>query len=309
MNLYIGSSSIGVFKLLKPINNKVLKITGGTAKGLFTNENGKFIINNIKKILKKQKINCVILHFGEVDINFSYYYKLCVDNKLINYKTFCNNVYTEYIKFIDVIVKISKCKNLIIKGLYPNPVEDIYKISQLLKYDIINDTKCIVDYKTQLNFNFQEKLRHNYNNLLKTFCNTKNKQTQNKLNVNYFYYDLDKYILNNNVMVPKYIDISHLSIHLRWEPMIQLHIKILHKFTNISTNNLININKLEQIYLKYKVNKLKKKGIYIKPKTPKPTTHKTKLHKTHKTKLHKTKIHKTHKPKNHKTKTIKTHKT
>jgi len=123
MNLFIGSSSIGVFKLFKNSNYRVIKVKAGTAKGLYTNENGKEVIKTITNI--KKPINCIVLHFGEVDINFSYYYKVCNSkDKNINPQEFCNEVYNQYSKFIDKIVDISKCKTLIIKGLYPNPVKD-----------------------------------------------------------------------------------------------------------------------------------------------------------------------------------------
>jgi len=291
MNLYIGSSSIGVFNLLKSSNNKILKIKGGTAKGLYTNENGKFIINTIKNILKKHKIKCILLHFGEVDINFSYYYKICNENKYINYKLFCDNIYNEYIKFIDKLILISNCKYLIIKGLYPNPVKDNLKINQLLNYCIINDTSCIENYDKLLTFNFQEKIRKYYNKKLNNYYEKHNKNKYN--NTTYFYYDLDKYILKNNKLLNKFIDIDDLNIHLRWEPMVFYHINILNKYTNFSKINLINLKKEEDKYLKYKINELKQKGIY-KTKTNKTKTNKTKTNKTKtkKTKTKKTKINK-----------------
>ena len=59
MNLFIGSSSIGVFKLFKNTNHKVIKVKGGTAKGLYTNQNGNEIIKNITTI--KKPINSITL--------------------------------------------------------------------------------------------------------------------------------------------------------------------------------------------------------------------------------------------------------
>ena len=260
MNLFIGSSSIGVFTLFKNSNHKIIKVKGGTAKGLYTNQNGNKIIQTITNI--KKPINAILLHFGEVDINFSYYYKVCNSiDKNINYKEFCNNIYNEYIKFIDNIVAISKCKNIIIKGLYPNPVKDNFKIEQLINYGIIIDNAdCLL--KETLNTNFQETLRKFYNNLLHKFCIDKNKKNKKHKynNTKYFYYDLDKYIFNNGNIDKKFIDISIMNIHLRWEPMVTYHIKILNKICGLSKDNLIDINKAEDTYLKYKINELTKKG-------------------------------------------------
>jgi hypothetical protein len=256
MNLFIGSSSIGVFKLFKNKKYKVIKISGGTAKGLYTNQNGQNIIETIKNI--KSPINCIVLHFGEVDINFSYYYEVCNSiDKNINYIEFCNDVYNKYITFIDKIVDISKCKNLIIKGLYPNPVKDIFKGKQLIYYSIIDNIDCLQE--STLNFKFQEKLRKYYNNLLRNYCIAKNKLNNIKIKTNYFYYDLDKYIINNGKINNKCIDVSVTTIHLRWEPMVYYHVNILNKICGISKNELINIKKEETKYLKYKINKLKNK--------------------------------------------------
>lgn len=259
MNLFIGSSSIGVFTLFKKSTYKIIKIKGGTAKGLYTNENGKKIINIIGNI--KNPINCIILHFGEVDINFSYYYKVCnSENKNINVEDFCNEIYLEYIKFINKIVEISKCKNLIINGLYPNPIKDNLKKEQLLNYGIIIDnSNCILE--STLNSKFQEKIRKYYNNLLYKFCIEKNKIYNKKLNNTYFfYYDLDKYIFHNGKINNRFIDISDINIHLRWEPMVFYHIKILNKYCGISKYDLNDIKQIEKKYLKYKINELQNKG-------------------------------------------------
>lgn len=259
MNLFIGSSSIGVFKLFKN-NNKVLKVKGATAKGLNTNDNGK---NIIKYILNLQRpINCIILHFGEVDINFSYYYKMCqLNKKYIDFKLFCNEIFNEYSKFIEQISNLKKCKNIILKGLYPNPITDSLKKEQFLNYHVMDNTDCLLE--STLNFKFQEKLRKYYNYLLKKYCIEKNKHNiKNNESIKYFYYDLDKYILKDGNIVKKFIDISPVNIHLRWEPMIPYHIKILKDICNLSKTDLIDINKEEKIYMKYKINKLKEKRFY-----------------------------------------------
>ena len=78
VNVFIGSSSIGVFKLFRGnSDNIVIKIKGGTAKGLNTNTNGEEIIKQLQNIKKRKNIKCLVLHFGEVDLNFSYYFIFC----------------------------------------------------------------------------------------------------------------------------------------------------------------------------------------------------------------------------------------
>jgi len=270
MNLFIGSSSIAVFKFFKNPNYKVLKVTAATAKGLYINENGKNIIKFILNV--KTEINCIVLYFGTVDINFSYYYKVCnSEDKNINYKEYCNEVYIEYIKFINKIVEISKCKYLIIKGLYPNPIKDNLKSTQLINYGTVKNSNCLL--KSTLNSIFQEKFRKYYNNLLHKFCIEKNKI--HNTNTKYFYYDLDKYIFINGKIDKKFIDLSPITIHLRWEPMIPYHIKILNKFCGLSEKDLVDIKKVEEKYLKYKKNILKKRGLL------------NKINKTNKTKKYK----------------------
>ncbi len=38
---------------------------------------GEEIIKQLQNIKKRKNIKCLALHFGEVDLNFSYYYKTC----------------------------------------------------------------------------------------------------------------------------------------------------------------------------------------------------------------------------------------
>lgn len=260
MNLFIGSSSIGVFKLFKDPSYRVLKVKGGTAKGLNTNDNGIKLLETITSI--KKPINSIVLHFGEVDINFSYFYKYCQNNdhKYIDYKEFCDNVYNSYIKFIEKLYKVVKCKYIIIKGLYPNPVSNVNKVLQLLNYGIINaDENCLV--KSTLNTKFQESMRKYYNNLLHQYCTRQNKLKHTK--TYFFYYDLDKYIIHHHIINTKFIDVSELNLHLLWEPMVYYHISILNKYNGLSKDKLINIEKEQEKYLKYKIEKLKNKGILI----------------------------------------------
>ena len=68
--------------------------------------------------------------------------------------------------------------------------------------------------------------------------------------------------------------------------MVPYHIKILNKYCGLSKNNLIDIKKEEEKYLKYKIDKLQKKNFYIskKNKTKTKTKSKTKSKTNTKTK-------------------------
>ena len=115
-----------------------------------------------------------------------------------------------------------------------------------------------------------------YNRLLHKFCIENNKENKNYKITNYFYYDLDKYLFINGKIDKKFIDLSNMNIHLRWEPMISYHIKILNKYCGLSKNYLVDIKKEEDKYLKYKINKLKEKGFIKKQNTLKQNTLKQK---------------------------------
>ena len=57
INLFMGSSSIGVFNLFtKNTNNLIYKFKGATAKGLLTNDNGKDIMKVLEEY-KKRSLN------------------------------------------------------------------------------------------------------------------------------------------------------------------------------------------------------------------------------------------------------------
>ena len=74
MNIVFGDSFIGPFKLLDDNNLKVYKFKGATMKGIGkkNNKNAITINNTVKK--NKNKINCLMFNFGQVDLHFSFYY-------------------------------------------------------------------------------------------------------------------------------------------------------------------------------------------------------------------------------------------
>ena len=311
MNIFTGSSSIGVFNLFNNKNNKVVKLKGATAKGLLTNENGSKLSNTILGLIRNNKpIDNIVMHFGEVDINFSYYYKICgqdvirqdsitnnttdnkknddnmkindnikinnktvskckskidnakkstkkstkksielkhkLENEITDYKVFLDDIYSRYIQYVQYIKEISKCKNLIINGVYPNPCrEDQYKI-QLIVYIVCFEKNLHLIPPKYLTREFHEKMRKYWNDKLKLFC-------ENNKSSGYIYYDLDNYMLNKKgLLLDKYKDISSANIHLRWEPMVEHHKKILHKYMKL-TYDKNEIDKGNKEYLERKL--------------------------------------------------------
>lgn len=293
MNIFTGSSSIGVFNLFNNKNNKIIKLKGATAKGLLTNENGTKLSNTILGLIRNNKpIDNIVMHFGEVDINFSYYYKICgqdvirqdsitnnttdikntddnmkinnnvkinnrtiskckskivnaskstkkstkksielkpkLDSEIMDYKVFLDDIYSRYIQYVQHIKEISKCKHLILNGVYPNPCpEDQYKI-QLAVYIVCFEKNLYLVPPKYLTLKFHENMRKYWNDKLKQFCD-------NNKSSGYIYYDLDNYMLNNKgLLLNKYKDISSANIHLRWEPMVEHHKQVLNKYIKLT---------------------------------------------------------------------------
>lgn len=263
INLFMGSSSIGVFNLFtKNTNNLIYKFKGATAKGLLTNDNGKDIIKVLEEYKKRKiRINCIVMHFGEVDLNFSYFYKLLQTKEYIPYRDFCSGVLKPYMEFILKVIKLSNCKRLIIKGVYPNPVADGRKKLQLVNYAIMQpeDTEKLIP--STLTKKFEEMMRKHYNSELRKFC----VKMSNK-NRSLIYYDLDKELLDKDGMQVKseYCDLSKVNIHLRWEPLVPLQLLKMQGLCGFSKSDIIDEEKLkaaEKQYLEDKKQKLLEKGL------------------------------------------------
>ena len=233
--LIFGDSFIGPFKLIKDKNIKIFKYKGATMKGItkINNENRLDILNQIKN---NKKPKCIIFNFGQVDLYFSYYYKKFVEKKNFIMKSSINN-YVEFIKNLNC----NDCNKIII-NVYPTTLDDEYVFKALLKYGIISEDimKSIdkSDIKKTSNFKFRYQMYTKFNNLLEESC---------KLN-NIKFLNLNKYLLNkNNKLKSKFINPeSKTSIHLLWEPLIEILI-----------SNLIecNIPKIYKINIKTSLNK------------------------------------------------------
>ena len=268
VNLFMGSSSIGVFNLFtKNTNNLIYKFKGATAKGLVNNDNGKDIMKVLEEYKKRKiRINCIIMHFGEVDMNFSYFFKSLQTKEYIPYRDFCESILTPYKEFLTKVLRISQCKRIVIKGVYPNPVADGNKKLQLLNYGIIQPEDAEKLIPSTLTKKFEEMMRKYYNNELRKFCYS----NSNRINgiSKMYYYDLDNELLGKDALHVKneYIDLSKVNIHLRWEPLVKLHLNKLVKLgiCGISKNDIVDEEKLkadEKEYLEYKKQKLIERGL------------------------------------------------
>jgi hypothetical protein len=274
VNLFMGSSSIGVFNLFtKNTNNLIYKFKGATAKGLLTNDNGKDIMKVLEEYKKRKiRINCIIMHFGEVDLNFSYFFKSlqniqakAKDDWYIPYRDFCDSILTPYKEFLNKVTRVSNCKRLIIKGIYPNPLVDGNKKLQLVNYAIMQPEEADKLIPSTLTKKFEEMMRKYYNTELRNGCHGK---MHDKMYDKMYYYDLDKELLDKDGMkvTDEYCDLSKVNIHLRWEPLVKLHLKKLMQMglCGITKNDIVDKEKLkadEKEYLEYKKQKLQAKGI------------------------------------------------
>ena len=270
INLFMGSSSIGVFNLFtKNTNNLLYKFKGATAKGLLTNDNGKDIMKVLEEYKKRKiRINCIVMHFGEVDLNFSYFFKSlqniqakAKDDWYIPYRDFCDSILTPYKEFLNKVFKVSHCKRLVIKGVYPNPLADGNKKLQLVNYAIMQPEEVDKLIPSTLTKKFEEMMRKYYNTELRKGCN-------GKMYDKMYYYDLDEELLEKDGMKVKdeYCDLSKVNIHLRWEPLVKLHLNKLMKLglCGITKNDVVDEEKLkanEKDYLEYKKQKLQEKGL------------------------------------------------
>ena len=238
--MYFGDSFIGMFKLIK--NIQVYKFAGGTSRGLTktTNENRQKII----EILKHKNPSCIVFQFGNVDLHFTYPYKI-LNGYSVDIETFINERIFEYVKFIDSL----HAKTKIILCPYYSTISDQDLIASLQKYEIPIFQKTIPKSLTMKN---RKKLVDMYNHKLK----------QESLKYeNIYVIDINQDISKNGIIKDEYTTrkIDKLNIHLVWETTIKLYIKYLKNCGLNKENFKIDENKSYSDYVNYKINIMKLK--------------------------------------------------
>ena len=248
INIVFGDSYVGPFKLLDDNNLKVYKFKGATMKGIGkkNNKNAITINNTVKK--NKNKINCLMFNFGQVDLHFSFYYVKFHKKETFNMEEIVKN-YLEFIKKI-------KCKNSakIVLGIFPTTIQDQDVFDCLRIYGILSkeDIKSISksDIEKYSNYLFRMKMYNDFNKLIKKYC---------KLNNLRFINFEDKLLDKNNRLKYKFKNqISKYNIHLLWEPLIPILLSKLKK-CKIKKKYKYSLHKTYKKYLSNKKKSIKKK--------------------------------------------------
>ena len=134
----------------KKLNLKLMNKSrdSATIRGL-TNENSTlqyqtFILQDVKNYLNK-KDSIIVLKFGQVDIEYSYYFKNIVKNENIKFVDFCRDLINSYKQFITKIRSIYNHKIIISCINLPNYTSDKHLRTYLKKiFDLLYTTKTIV---------------------------------------------------------------------------------------------------------------------------------------------------------------------
>jgi hypothetical protein len=251
MILVFGDSFAKIFTLFKENIVKVYSYKGGTLKGLtkINNENRL----SIEKIIKKnKKIKYVIFSFGQVDLNLSFYYDVIKNNGHI--PTDGGKYYAEYIKlYVEWIANLPGIFNRIIISPYISPLSSEMTIKSQVNYG--SSTKEDIEkYKEELDFCADDLIRltryYEYLYQIEQQCNTYK---------NLIYFNLNKYILNENLVLKKeFYDVSPYNMHIRWGPIIPYIIEeCINKNIPINNRDIVdNIQEIEDNYVKEKTERM-----------------------------------------------------
>lgn len=137
------------FGLNNTINNNNYQLinkyrSAASIKGLNNPESKTQIGKDIIEYLKKQNKNDIIaLKFGQVDIEYVYFYKKHVKNENIEFNVFTKNVLDNYFEFINKIRKLGFKKIIIISTNLPIPEKYLRKIQSEIKLKINIDYSYI----------------------------------------------------------------------------------------------------------------------------------------------------------------------
>jgi len=237
--LAIGSSSVNIFKALESKDFTIFKFKGISMKSII-NETKHYHL--LLKFLNNKTFDYCIHVFGEVDLNFYYYYKKFIMNEEPNIfkipQLYCNLIKT-----------LPNIKKHIVINVPYSPTSTDFFILQLKTY--------LFDYADQIN-----------NQLIpKEECSIKFRQTMiDKFNIlleknciinNYKFINFNKYIINKNYTVNKLFIITYspVNIHLFFEHVLLV---ILYK-TDLHFLNNENLEyKMNKDFDEWKIYKKKK---------------------------------------------------
>lgn len=233
----IGSSSVDPFKLVSSPHLRVFKFSGSTAKGVSRvgHENNKKVLN----IVRQYHPQCGIFCFGEVDLNFSYYYRACKEGSAPDPDVFIDEIVSAYVAFIaslDIANKIIVCP-------YYSPVSDTDMAKHFEKY---KQPVC--------------------DEVISVFTREKRTALVDK-----FYAALVKYSAGSDIKIininpdishdgmpdEKFKDINPLNTHLVWEPLIWIYIEKL-QLCGIDRKYLIDTDKSLSKYMNIKTRYMSK---------------------------------------------------
>jgi hypothetical protein len=271
--LFVGSSAVGLFKLAYGSQVRVLRYSTATAKGLGqNNSNSRHIWDMLATKYARVELSAVVWMFGNVDVKFSYYYKLCrewagtMDDKPEPFVVMeqCANTYMQFVKKVHdrfLLPKQTQTRTVVI-GAEPNGASPSVLFDQCVKYFVAPDT---TENKKRIHESISmyhpELLRKRYNDTLKRICKENG----------FLYIDLDDKLLRDDAVTcsledsvtrQEYVDISPTSVHLNWEGNLKLY---LDKFREIGIqiSDTLDLDQTRDEYINEKHNRKRKPASVI----------------------------------------------
>jgi hypothetical protein len=266
-----GDSFVNIFLSLSSKNFTIKKFKGSTIQGLVSkNEN----YNSIVNFLKNDTYDYGFFVFGNVDLNFYFYYKKYIqhiDDNKVN-EIIYNNA-EEYVKFVYSLKNIKK-KYII--NVFPSTISTSHFYNALQIYGIIpKDDLIKISLEDLLIYNRNTRI-DKFNSLLNINCNKKNINFCNVYKfmttpINKSLYIIFKLQNPNNIHINfEYVLILLLNTCLSFLPeklgftynnLINLIIKENKKYINriqqrdkIVSSNIIDINKFNKYMISKGIN-------------------------------------------------------
>tara|TARA_R110000772_G_scaffold264051_1_gene384351 strand:+ start:71 stop:838 length:768 start_codon:yes stop_codon:yes gene_type:complete len=137
-------------------------ISSASMKGL-TNPNStlnhKDIIINTLKNSNQTSQNICVLKFGQVDIEYNYYFKIYNKGENINRRKFYSNLIKDYMFFVKDLKKLFPTVEFIVNGVNMPNIYNLQKYMQIPTMPSINYSTQF-DYHFTFNLNLNEKCRN-----------------------------------------------------------------------------------------------------------------------------------------------------